>query len=153
MRIIIEMLPVVADYDVTGRTFPTGHMRVMPHTDMSALTLLFQRCGKPPRRCYALCVNLAPCSVRPWTQHPFPNPLTPFPLYPSLHHTGPFSPPSPRPLSPLLTLPCSGMILHAKGHHHKFCNNDFDCENHDTLVLVQRMETSIFQQVNCLVMG
>ena len=50
IRIIIEMLPVAADYDVTGRTFPTGHMRVMPHTDMSALTLLFQRCGKPPRR-------------------------------------------------------------------------------------------------------
>ncbi|DBA67852.1 hypothetical protein WJX79_009733 [Trebouxia sp. C0005] len=33
-------------YDVTGRTFPTGHMRVMPHTDMSALTLLFQRVGE-----------------------------------------------------------------------------------------------------------
>lgn len=36
-----------ADYDVTGRMFPDGHMRVMPHTDMSALTLLFQRVGKP----------------------------------------------------------------------------------------------------------
>ena len=35
-----------ADYDVTGRMFPEGHMRVMPHTDMSALTLLFQRVGE-----------------------------------------------------------------------------------------------------------
>ena len=58
---------VVADYDVTGRTFPEGHMRVMPHTDMSALTLLFQRVGK-------IHSAIQPKPTLPCTQAPAPPP-------------------------------------------------------------------------------
>ncbi len=141
---MIVKLVVATDYDVTGRTFPTGHMRVMPHTDMSALTLLFQRVGKPVRRCCAcsmhitdlmagevcclifrLCMHPAPCSVSPWTQHPFPKPLAP--ITTPCTSTG-LSPPPLLPHVPML--PCSDMILQAKGHHHKFCNNDFDRKIH-----------------------
>ena len=128
---MIGTLLVAADYDVTGRTFPTGHMRVMPHTDMSALTLLFQRCGKPPR-CFCVCALHPALSVPGHTirSQNHSQSLTPFTRFCTL-----MSPPPP-PLSPLLTLPCSGMILHAKGHHHKFCNKAVDCAPHDTLVLV-----------------
>ncbi len=86
---MIVTLPVAADYDVTGRTFPTGHMRVMPHTDMSALTLLFQRVGKPPRRfcafvyapCTLLCQSLDPTALpQPFKALP-PLPL-PAPYWP-----------------------------------------------------------------------
>ncbi len=32
-------------------------------------------------------------------------------------------------------------------------SSDFECETHDTLVLVRKMEKSIFQQVSSLLMG
>ena len=71
-------LPVAADYDVTGRTFPTGRMRVMPHTDMSALTLLFQRVGKPLRRCdaFVYAPDTLFCQSLDTTSFP-PTPFTP----------------------------------------------------------------------------
>lgn len=108
--IMTVTLPVAADYDVTGRTFPTGHMRVMPHTDMSALTLLFQRVGKPPSCFCDFVSTLYPALSVPGHDSPFPTPCeapTPFTppctlLAPALH------------VSSLPTLPCSAMVLCAK---------------------------------------
>lgn len=33
-------------YDVTGQTFPEGHMRLTPHTDITFITLLFHWPGE-----------------------------------------------------------------------------------------------------------
>ena len=92
-------LPVAADYDVTGRTFPTGHMRVMPHTDMSALTLLFQRVGKPSRRCDAFVYAPDALSCQSLDTTSFPQ--TPTPFTPSCISTG-LPPPFPLVDAPLL---------------------------------------------------